>query len=394
MHALRLACCFALVTVAGGTPAWSQGGATGDEPGAEDPSAPSAPTAPPEPGPAQPAAPPAADVDDQTWYETIEADAFVSAAYGHNFAVSTQAAGANTHRAFDRDTDSFKLDVAALTLELAGTEPGEGGFRLDLAYGMIVPRVLEGGPVAVLQAYASYMTSWRLRVDVGTFLSHMTAEAVEVYDAYNLTYSRGLQFTHLAPPLLTGVRLVRDWGGTQATVFVVNGWEHNRLDNNSAKSFGARLVFSAKPYATFSLAYMTGPEKADNAREWRQLINANLLIRPNDALATGLEATYGVEASGARTTPWLGLGAVFDVSGPRCGAAVRLEYVDDHAGFAGFSGKVMEITVAPRYRFADEFLVRADLRQDRGLDGLEPFFGRRGATAAQTTIALNAILSY
>jgi hypothetical protein len=241
-----------------------------------DPNADDTGPTPPEPPPApstvgQPAAAATARVgdepqpdDDSDWYQELDLDAFLSVAYVHNFGF-TNPSGVNVGRLFDQNDDSFKLDLAAITLQWKARAPGDVGFRLDIAHGVVVPVVLGGIDVAVLQAYARYIVpiGSGLHIDVGSFLSHIGSEAVEGFETTNSTYSHGFIFSLFTPPTMTGLRLTYDFAHVvQTTVWLVNGWVANTLDNNSAKSLGLQLNIAPINEVRFNVSYLAGAEKA------------------------------------------------------------------------------------------------------------------------------------
>src|SRR6185312_3078402 len=169
---------------------------------------------------------------------------------------------------------------------------------LDIAHGIVIPPIIAGNDVAVLQGYARYIApvGAGLTIDVGTFLSHIGSETVEGYEQQNATYSHGFIFSLFTPPNFTGLRLAYDWERrVQATVWVVNGWQSNTFDNNTGKTYGLQL--NAKPVdeVKLSVSYLAGPEQPNDNHDWRQIVNAYVDVRPDDMFTARLEGTYGYE---------------------------------------------------------------------------------------------------
>ena len=336
--------------------------------------------------------------DEPAWYDDLLVNAFVSVATVHNFSVVTTRRNTNQLRFFDTDNDSIKVDVAEVVLQMEPEVAGAAGFRLDVVHGVSIPVVMGGIDIGLQQGFVSYIAPLGsgLTLDAGTFMSRMGGETIEGYDNYNDTYSRGLLFRYAMPQILTGLRAHYNLAPTlQVTGLVVNGWAANVLDNNTGKSLGLQLALNPNPTISISAHYLGGPEKDNNNRDWRHLFNLVVVLRAQPLTLT-LDGVMGLESTErAASRNWLGVGGTvrWDLDG-RWAVAARSEYFDDSDGQMNIGGRVAEVTVTPSFKINDSTIVRAEVRQDIGLDSFTPFLNKQGFSGKQTTAALNALFVF
>jgi hypothetical protein len=180
---------------------------------------------------------------------------FVSAAYSYNF--NEPPSGKSGYRVFDFDDNSFKLDVAQLTVQRTTPNAGEVGFRFDMTAGASLPPVTaasglfrdpETGKAEDFDLRQAFMT-WNapagrgLRLDFGKFVTHVGYEVIESYDGWNDNYSRSFEFGYTMPFTHTGLRATYATDKVSVMGMLVNGWD-NVKDNNRGKTLGAQLLLT------------------------------------------------------------------------------------------------------------------------------------------------------
>lgn len=360
---------------------------------------------PPQPPPAPP------------WYQGLSFNAFLSTSYSVN--ANRPASRTNQLRVFDFDDASVKVDVLELVLQKGATRPNEFGFRIDLAAGASIPRIIassglfrddngKAGDFDVHQAFMTYIApaGRGLKIDVGKFTTHFGYEVIEGYDGYNDNFSRSFLFGYAEPATHTGVRLsypLSDTVGVQ--LHVVNGWDNVR-DNNRGKSFGAQLAFTPGSRSSLYANYMVGPEQADNNSNLRQLINFDGSFKAGDRVTLAFNIDVGREAgvpvvtsTGAGTVPidvsWKGfIGYGRFTASPRFAFIVRGEVFDDADGArTGVVQVLKELTLTPEFRLHPRFIVRGEVRRDWSDAAVfEAHAG--GMTSRQTTVAINTMFVF
>src|SRR5260370_5944447 len=75
----------------------------------------------------------AADEPPKSWFQLITVNAFASTSYTWNF--NDPLSKTNQLRVFDFDHNSIRIDAAEVVLQKAVANPGDFGFRLDVAFG-------------------------------------------------------------------------------------------------------------------------------------------------------------------------------------------------------------------------------------------------------------------
>lgn len=360
--------------------------------------------------------PPTSSTPPQTpWYQTISLNGLVSTSYVVNF--NSPASRTNQFRIFDTDERAATLDVVELAIQRPVSRPGDAGFRVDMAFGSLVPRVTaalglfrdqsgQAGDFDVQQAFLSYIVpaGRGVRIDAGKFVTHIGYEVIERYDGSNDNQSRGLLFGYAEPFTHTGLRVSYPVNErVAAQVLVVNGWDDAR-DNNSGKSIGAQLAVAPSPRVALTASYIGGPEQENNNSNLRQLLDLVAGVKATPALTLTANYDYGAEAAvtlpgtaggGVRDSTWQGLAgyARYALSG-RAAVTVRGEWFDDPQGArTGFVQTLKEITLTPEFRPRPSLVIRGDLRRDWSEKAVfELADGRFGRS--QLTASINALFVF
>jgi hypothetical protein len=368
---------------------------------AQQPSEPAAQTAPP----AQPA----------PWYAQISVNGLVSASYVGNF--NAPPSGTNQFRVFDTRSHTFALDVAELVVQRSVSAPGDAGFRIDLTFGSLVPKVTAAaglfrdengvaGSFDLQQAYFSYIApaGRGLRIDAGKFSTYFGYEVTEGYDGYNDNHSHSFLFGYAQPITHTGVRVSYPFGGAvSAQAYLVNGWD-NAVDNNTGQSVGAQLALTPSSRASVFLSYLGGPEQSSDSSNLRHAFDVVAVIKAGPALSVAANYDYGRESSvplaetaggGIADASWQGVAGYGRVTiSPRTAITFRAEWFDDPQGArTGYVQSLKAFTLTPEFKPHPHIVVRGDLRRDwSDRDVFEKDDGTFGRS--QTTLSLNGIFVF
>lgn len=335
----------------------------------------------------------------------------------HNFASPSDRT--NLYRAFDGTEGSFQLSLAEIVLQEKGNDVG---FRMDLGFGPTTDLIhtsldnSSGAPVSVVdetykhiqQAYVSFRIPVALGKDVwgdvGKFLTHIGAEAVETKDNHN--YSRSLLFTWAEPCLHAGARLSYP-AGDRVTLngYVYNGW--NRVvDNNSAFSYGAQIQASPSPELSFVQNWIGGPEKAGDTDDWRHLLNSIVTFNPTPRTSVTVNYEYGWEKDAvfggstgdmvrAGDIVWQGIaGYVHHSLDERIALSPRVEWFKDRDGFmTGTPQRLAEVTLTFEITRAGGLSIRPEWRTDWSD---KPVFKdrNRGDVTSQSTLMVGLVQSF
>lgn len=376
--------------------------------------------------------PDAARADDapRSWWQQITLNAFASASYTWNF--NNPSTNLNQYRAFDYRHNSVSIDAAELVVQKAVANPGDFGFRIDLAMGNVAnvaaarglfrdPDTGKAGDFDLQQAFASYIVpvGRGLRFDVGKFVTPVGAEYIDGYDGYNDNFSRSLLFTLAIPFTHTGFKLSYPFSDKlTAMVMLVNGWD-DVVDNNSAKSFGVSLAVTPVAPLSIYVNYIGGPERDHDDQDWRHLVDVGVVWKATGRLTVTLNGDWGLDASavpppvlpmdpvpaapmdpaaapadlvGAKNAQWAGVALYLRAQATRRLAFIgRGEIFWDFDGFrTGVAQRLMEATVTAELRVTDSFLVRPEFRIDQSDQSV--FIREDGLTRHyQPTVAINAL---
>jgi hypothetical protein len=188
-----------------------------------------------------------------------------------------------------------------------------------------------------------------------------------------LTATTSEVFQFGRPQRMTGVRVaypLAPW--LDVTAWAVNRWEsettHDAFDdNNRDKSYGARIGFTPSPggrLLNFGIGGFWGPERTDDTRDARWVIDVDATWSPLPRLLLAAEAVYGGEsgvsfrergipfaapAVSNEDVTWLGFYVLahYDVL-PWLGLSVRYGFFDDHDGArTGVAQVLQSVTLAP-----------------------------------------------
>lgn len=212
----------------------------------------------------------------------------------------------------------------------------------------------------------------------------------------NLEPTRSFNFEFARPVKLTGAVLrytpVPTWN---LSLLAVNGWD-TALDNNDAKTLGARVEFLPFEFGGIGITALYGAEKDENSSDQRLLVSGDFTLQPGRSLIVGAEGNAGREEGSAPdggTANWAG-GAVtlFYRVHRNAGVTFRYDYFEDPDGARTGVGQVLRsVTIAPmiffrhavagifstipRTRFAlPAVALRLGIRFDRST---APFFANR-----------------
>ena len=296
-------------------------------------------------------------------------------------------------RAFDRDHNSFVLDLFQLQVSRAPGEDGVG-FVTKVNFGKLAERMAsdwdgdgtignvaeEQNSVELEEAYLTYNLPGLpdLQLKAGKFVTLFGAEVIEPWRNPNI--SRSLQYTFAIPIGHTGV-LASYAISEQVSLMLgmVNGWD-NVVDSNDGKSVHAGVTLT--PVEQFSLAIMGmyGAEQPDNGDSKRGLADVVATIKPVENFAIILNYDYGNETDlhVGGNEEWNAVSGILAYDLPDAlvvpiGFAVRGEYFDDRNGTrlptpggAGFGDyqNAWEVTGTFKVVLAEGLMFRTEYRYD------------------------------
>jgi len=313
-----------------------------------------------------------------------------------------QAGNSNTVglRAFDRDHNTFSLDLFQLQVSRAPGENGVG-FVTKINFGKTAERMAadwdgdgtignvaeEQNSIELEEAYITYNFPGLpdLQLKGGKFVTMHGAEVIESPLNFNISHS--LAFSFAIPFTHTGVMLnyaispqVKIAGG------LVNGWD-NVIDSNDGKSFMGGVVVTPVEQFSFALQGMYGAEQPNRGDSKRGLVDAVATIKPVDNLTLSLNYDYGNETDlgppggakgfftkGGTTVEWNAFSGIVAYDLPDAlvlpiGFALRGEYFDDSdstrlGGVFGQDQHDWEVTGTFKLVLAEGLMARAEYRYD------------------------------
>jgi len=334
-------------------------------------------------------------------------------------------------RSFDRDHNTFNLDLFQLQVSRAPGENGVG-FVTKLNFGKTAERMSadwhgDGHPgmcsagaggdrtcdVELEEAYITYNFPGLpdLQLKGGKFVTLLGAEVIE--SPLNPNISRSLAFGFAIPFTHTGLLGSYTFSPQfKATLGIVNGWD-NVVDSNDGKSVTGSLAFTPVDQFSFALNGIYGAEQPSRGDSKRGVVDAVATIKPIDNLMLSLNYDYGNETQlgapgldgvftkGNNTAEWNAFSGIIgydlpDLLAVPIGFALRGEYFDDSdstrlAGTFGHDQQDWEVTTTFKVVLADGLMARAEYRYDKAV---QPVFLRNvgGVQRDQQTVA--AELSY
>ncbi len=305
----------------------------------------------------------------------------------------------NNLRVFDHKANSFGLDLAQIVFQ---KDPalGNAGYKLKISAGETAKWIHSAGlvssagddPFDVTEAYMSYNAAIGrgLRFDFGKMVTYFGAEVIEAID--NPNYSRSFLFNYAIPFTHTGLKASYGFTDTLSASFhIVNGWD-NSTDNNTGKCVGFSVGFAPAEIFSGYVNVMTGPEKADNNRDTRTLVDLVATIKPIKPLSIILNYDDGQEdhsAADGGTAKWAGFSGIvkYDIN-DTFSVAVRGESFDDKDGLkTGTVQKLTEGTVTLEVRLNGGIVLRPEYRHDSS--DVESF--DNGTKKSQDTLALGVL---
>ncbi len=315
---------------------------------------------------------------------------------GYTYNGNASMGDVNDLRVFDKKANSFMLDLAEIVFAKDPTASAIG-YKIKIAAGETAKYIHSTGmvssagddPFDITEAYVSYLAPLGkgLRFDYGKFVTYHGAEVIEAID--NPNYSRSFLFNYAIPFTHTGLKMSYVFtDAVSASLHIVNGWD-NSTDNNSGKTLGLSIGLTLSDKVSGSINYMTGPEKTDNTRDNRSLLDLVATIKPVKPLSFILNYDYGQEdhsAPAGGTATWSGVSGIakYDFN-DTYSLSVRGESFDDKDGFrTGTIQKLTEVTVTPEIRLASGLILRPEYRHDTS--DKESF--DNGTKKSQDTVAL------
>ncbi|MGE0812756.1 MAG: outer membrane beta-barrel protein [Vicinamibacterales bacterium] len=309
----------------------------------------------------------------------------------------------NVLRAYDARANVFGLQQVALVMDGA-PKVDEGrrfGARVDLQFGQATDTV-QGNPANeprpdvyrhLWQAYGTYVfpVGRGLEADFGKFASNLGYETNYAKDDDH--FSRGYLFGFL-PFYHSGVRLSLPVGDRVTVAYALTNGIQQTEDFNDYKSSHFTVVGEPAATVTWTTSVYVGQEQPDGGAPagpdgFFRVFDTYVAWAATPALGVGLDVNYVTSevnsADDALALQGTGAYARYRVSTPAA-LAVRYERLDDEGLFGGIDQVLHEVTATAEYKFADGFLMRAELRRDwsnqRFFTGLRPGEPRKGQTTA------------
>jgi hypothetical protein len=303
-------------------------------------------------------------------------------------------------RAFDRDSNSFVLDLFQLQVSRA---PGEDrvGFVTKVNFGKLAERMAadwdgdgtignvaeEQNSVELQDAFITYNFPGLpdLQVKAGKFVTPLGAEVIEPWANPNI--SRSLAFTFAIPLTHTGATASYAFGPEVSLMMgIVNGWD-NVVDSNDGKTFLGSLAITPVEQFAFVMNGIYGAEQPDRGDSKRGVFDAVATVKPIDNFAIILNYDYGNESDlhvGDGNAEWNAFSGILsydlvDVLPVPIGFALRGEYFDDSDGTrlptpggAGFGDyqNAMEVTGTFKVVLAEGLMFRTEYRYDKAHNSL------------------------
>jgi hypothetical protein len=345
----------------------------------------------------------------------------IATSYQYNF--NDPDSNLTSLRAFDRDHNSFVLDLFQLQVSRAPGEDGVG-FVTKIDFGKLAERLgtdwdgdgtagnvaEEQNSIEIQEAFITYNFPGLpdLQVKAGKFATPIGAEVIEPWANPNI--SRSMQFAWGIPYIHTGATASYAFGPQVSLMLgIVNGWD-NAVDSNDGKSFLGSLAIT--PVEQFSLLVngIYGAEQADRGDSKRGLFDIVATIKPVENFAIILNYDYGNETDlgvggDADWNAFSGILSYDIVEGlpMPIGFAFRGEVFDDSdgtrlptlggAGFGSFQSAA-EITGTFKLVLAEGLMFRTEYRYDWGHNALYENYPTAGDDSQDDQHTIAAQLSY
>jgi len=305
---------------------------------------------------------------------------------GYTFNFRNPDSGTNEQRIFDQKANSFLIDLAQI--QFAKDAPVGGlGYKLKVSFGETSKFIHSAGlggsndVVDLTEAYVNYVAPLGsgLKLQFGKFVTYHGAEVIEARDNFN--YSRSFLFNYAIPFTHTGFLAAYTFSPAfTANVYVVNGWDVTK-DNNNGKTFGTSFVVTPIEPFSMNFNFMYGPEQAHNSSNYRFLFDWVGTFKATKHLTFVANTDYAHEdkdpLNKGKDSEWYGVAGYvkYDFT-DWFSTSVRAEYFNDKNGVrTGVAQKLKEITITPEFRIVKNLLLRPEYRHDwsnkNGFD-LEP----------------------
>jgi hypothetical protein len=303
-------------------------------------------------------------------------------------------------RSFDKDHNSFSLDLFQLQISRAPGEDGVG-FMTKVNFGKIAERMAsdwdgdgtignvaeEQNSVELQDAFITYNFPGLpdLQLKAGKFVTPIGAEVIEPWANPNV--SRSLAFSWAIPFTHTGATASYAFGSMASlSMGVVNGWD-NVVDSNDGKSFLGSLAITPVEQFSLLLNGMYGAEQPDRGDSKRGLFDVVATVKPVENFAIILNYDYGNESHlgvGNNHAEWNAFSGILSLDLPEVlpvpiGFALRGEYFDDEdgtrlptpggAGFGDFQN-AWEVTGTFKVVLAEGLMFRTEYRYDAAHNSL------------------------
>ena len=331
---------------------------------------------------------------------TVQINGWVAASYEYQFNNPDNPIGANATNQFNLDHNTFNLDGAKIELYRPATNPGDGGFQLDLLFGD--PARILGGTrglypanVGVFVQDMNVQYNWdNVLFKFGQWETLLGYEVLDSVSNKNITH--GLLFTYAIPVVHTGIEASGKVGGQESAFgwagALVNGW-NNATDTNDNKGLLGQLNYAASDNSLSS--YFTMYYGADGNTGFADPTNTVVRVQTpstdpsivldwngtyaaNEKLTFWWDAAWGIQKNvlffaGPNTgknidAVWYGLdlGTQWTFT-DKWSAALRGEFFKDTAGYrilVGDNTSAYSLTGTLAYKLTSNILTRAELRYD------------------------------
>jgi hypothetical protein len=312
-------------------------------------------------------------------------------------------------RLYDRFHDQVELNALTLVFDVPfDAARMTGGFHAELLLGQNAAVIKSlgfdiGNQGDVPQLYATMNIPTAdgngVQLKLGRMPTLMGLEVIET--VANPNWSEGNQFIYVENFTQTGLSIEHRFSDRLDAQFrVFNGWDVVQ-DNNTRKSFMARVGIVPGKDASLALLGYYGPEQADNPTADRYGTEALLSTKLGGHTTVWAQGDIGrEEANAALPDPasnadWWAVGAwiTHDLS-PKLALALRGDYLDDQdgartSGVLGFPAntghKLWSATGTLNVRSWEGLLLRPELRYDHS--DLPAFAGDQNQVSLSLSLA-------
>lgn len=337
------------------------------------------------------------------WPAGVKLSGFAEASYTwSNHAAGDVVVG----RLYDRFHNQFMLNALALSLDKPyDPSAWSAGFHTEILFGQNAAVIKSGGfdlgtqgdiPHLYVTLNLPTRSGNGIQFKVGRIPTLMGLEVIEA--PVNPNWSEGNQFVYVENFTGLGLSVETKFNDRlDAQLRVFNGWDLVH-ENNSAKSFMARVGIYPDASSSISLVGYFGPEQGGNSSAqraggevlvWRKLGKTALWLQAD----VGSEEANGALPDPTQTAKWWGVGGwlTYDVTSS-VGLAFRGDHVNDEngartSGFLGFptntGHNLTSATATVNLRAWPGALVRPEIRYDHS--SLASFAGNN----SQITFALS-----